>query len=269
MFSKYDSNSGLLQKFIYITGAMDFLVGAGTWAGALQFALAETPVKGQVVPLMTLGMFLMMAAACLMWASEDMKNRAPVIFWQGLVRLTAVSAVIYSVPRGLSDTWEYGLVAFDGTIGLVLPFDGVGFAADADQSALAAAGVLRHGDAHINVARGGDDRRPEHLAVEVDLPHPLTVGMEGVQVLVAAGDDDRRRGAHRRCGIDEPIGFSLTGEVIPGDPAAHSAEADGVDETVLGPDVVHPFVDEAGGVELLPRAEKRRAFAAAARIDFL
>ena len=68
---------------------------------------------------MTLGMFLMMAAACLMWASQDMLNRSPVIFWQGLVRLTAVSAVLYAVPNGLSETWEYGLVVFDGSIGLI------------------------------------------------------------------------------------------------------------------------------------------------------
>lgn len=103
----------MLQKFVYITGALDFLVGAGTWYGAL-----SNPQPGQFVALMTLGMFLMMAAACLMWASKDMAHRAPVIFWQGLVRLTAVSAVIYAVPNGLSQSWEYALVAFDGTIGL-------------------------------------------------------------------------------------------------------------------------------------------------------
>jgi hypothetical protein len=103
----------MLQKFVYWTGALDFLVGAGTWAGAL-----ADPQPGQFVALMTLGMFLMMAAACLMWASQDMRNRAPVIFWQGLVRLTAVSAVLYAVPAGLSQTWEYALVVFDGTIGL-------------------------------------------------------------------------------------------------------------------------------------------------------
>ena len=103
----------MLQKFVYWTGALDFLVGAATWAGAL-----ANPQPGQFVALMTLGMFLMMAAACLMWASRDMVNRAPVIFWQGLVRLTAVTAVVYAVPNGLSEQWEYALVIFDGGIGL-------------------------------------------------------------------------------------------------------------------------------------------------------
>lgn len=103
----------MLQKFVYWTGALDFLVGAATWGGALY-----DPQPGQFVALMTLGMFLMMAAACLMWASKDMQSRYPVMFWQGLVRLTAVSAVIYAVPQGLSESWEYSLVAFDGVIGL-------------------------------------------------------------------------------------------------------------------------------------------------------
>lgn len=107
----------MLQKFVYWTGMSDFLVGAGTIAGAIGVAAAAEPVKGQFVPLMTLGMFLMMAAACLMWASHNMQERAPVIFWQGLVRLTAVASVIYAVPNGLSETWEYVLVLVDGTIG--------------------------------------------------------------------------------------------------------------------------------------------------------
>ncbi|MBT4523031.1 MAG: hypothetical protein HOC23_23765 [Halieaceae bacterium] len=103
----------MLQKFVYWTGALDFVVGAATWGGALY-----DPQPGQFVALMTLGMFLMMAAACLVWASRDINNRYPVIFWQGLVRLTAVSAVIYGVPNGLSQQWEYSLVIFDGIIGL-------------------------------------------------------------------------------------------------------------------------------------------------------
>lgn len=109
----------MLQKFIWWTGLSDFLVGAGTWAGAVGIAMAAEPVKGQFVPLITLGTFLMMAAALLMWSSHDMKTRAPVFFWQGLVRLSAVCAVIYAVPNQLSETWEYALLGIDGPIGLV------------------------------------------------------------------------------------------------------------------------------------------------------
>ncbi|MDX1736072.1 MAG: hypothetical protein R3228_16975 [Halioglobus sp.] len=112
----------MLQKFIWWTGLSDFLVGAGTWAGAIGVAMAPEPVPGQFVPLVTLGTFLMMAAALLMWSSHDMANRAPVFFWQGLVRLSAVAAVIWAVPNQLSESWEYWLLAIDGPIGLVYVF---------------------------------------------------------------------------------------------------------------------------------------------------
>ena len=68
---------------------------------------------------MTVGAFLMFAGAALVWATQDMKTRAPIIFWQGLVRLTAVGSILYMIPAGLADTWQYGVVAFDGIIGLV------------------------------------------------------------------------------------------------------------------------------------------------------
>lgn len=108
----------MLQKFVYWTGMSDFLVGFATWAGAVGVAFADPPVKGQFVPLITLGTFLLMAAALLVWSSHDMKNRAPVMFWQGLVRLSAICAVVYAVPHHLSETWEYALLGIDGPIGL-------------------------------------------------------------------------------------------------------------------------------------------------------
>ena len=103
----------MLQKFVYITGALDFLIGAGVWAQAL-----GDPQPGYFVAYITLGSFLMMAAALLMWASRDMLGRAPVIFWQGLVRLSAVCSVLYAVPAGLSEPWEYGVAGFDIVVGL-------------------------------------------------------------------------------------------------------------------------------------------------------
>ena len=102
-----------MQKFVYITGALDFLVGAGVWAGAFANPQAE-----QFSSLMTLGTFLFMAAACLMWASKDMVNRSPVIFWQGLVRLTAVISTLYMPPPTMAAVAVCALVIFDGVIGL-------------------------------------------------------------------------------------------------------------------------------------------------------
>ena len=108
-----------LQKFVYWSGASDFLVGIATWGGAINMVMTA-PVKGQFSALITLGMFLCMAAALLMWASHDIKNRAPVLVWQGVVRLAAVASVIYAVPNNLAASpYELCLLGWDGPIGLV------------------------------------------------------------------------------------------------------------------------------------------------------
>jgi len=43
----------------------------------MTIAMAVAPVKGQFVPFIALGTFLLMAAALLMWSSHDMRNHAP------------------------------------------------------------------------------------------------------------------------------------------------------------------------------------------------
>jgi hypothetical protein len=68
---------------------------------------------------MTCGAFLIFAGAALMWASGDLSSRAPIVFWQALVRLTAVTSIVYMVSAGLAESWQYSVVAFDGIIALV------------------------------------------------------------------------------------------------------------------------------------------------------
>jgi len=104
----------VLRKFVLITGFLDIPIGLATWAAAI----AE-PQDTHFGALMTCGAFLMFAGAALMWASQDMDVRAPVIFWQGFVRLTAVASIIYMVPAGIAESWQYGIVAFDGAIAVV------------------------------------------------------------------------------------------------------------------------------------------------------
>jgi hypothetical protein len=103
----------VLRKFVLITGFLDIPIGLATWAAAI-----VEPQDTHFGALMTVGAFLMFAGAALMWASQDMSVRAPVIFWQGFVRLTAVASIIYMVPAGIAESWQYGIVAFDGTIAL-------------------------------------------------------------------------------------------------------------------------------------------------------
>jgi hypothetical protein len=104
----------LLRKFVLITGFLDIPIGLATWAAAIL-----EPHDAHFGALTTCGTFLMFAGAALMWAAKDLKDRAPIVFWQGFVRLTAVVSILYMVPAGIAEPWQYGVVAFDGTIALV------------------------------------------------------------------------------------------------------------------------------------------------------
>ncbi|MGB5809102.1 MAG: hypothetical protein WBG86_01155 [Polyangiales bacterium] len=107
----------MFRRFVWITGFLDILIGLAVWSQPLLM-----PQAGTFVSLMTLGSFLMFAGAALMWASKDIAVCAPVIFWQGLVRLTAVCSILYGVPNGLATPYEYGVAAFDGIISLTYIF---------------------------------------------------------------------------------------------------------------------------------------------------
>ncbi len=104
----------MLRKFVLITGFLDIPIGLATWAAAIL-----EPQDAHFGALMTCGAFLVFAGAALVWAAQDLRVRAPIVFWQGFVRLTAVASILYMVPAGLAESWQYGIVAFDGLIGLV------------------------------------------------------------------------------------------------------------------------------------------------------
>jgi len=107
----------VLRKFVLITGFLDIPIGIATWAAAIL-----EPQDAHFGALMTCGAFLVFAGAALIWSAQEMKTRAPIIFWQGFVRLTAVASILYMVPRGIAESWQYGIVAFDGAIALVYIF---------------------------------------------------------------------------------------------------------------------------------------------------
>jgi hypothetical protein len=104
----------VFRRFVLITGALDIPIGIATWAAAIL-----EPHDAHFAALMTAGSFLVFAGAALVWSTADIEVRAPIIFWQGFVRLTAVASILYMIPAGLAETWQYGVVAFDGIIALV------------------------------------------------------------------------------------------------------------------------------------------------------
>jgi len=104
----------VLRKFVLITGFLDIPIGLATWAAAIL-----EPHDTHFGALMACGAFLIFAGAALIWSAQEMTARAPIIFWQGFVRLVAAASIIYMLPKGIAEPWQYGIVAFDGTIALV------------------------------------------------------------------------------------------------------------------------------------------------------
>jgi len=101
----------MLKRFVFITGALDVLVGIAAAAPALL-----EPQPDTFVAFLTLGAFLWFAGAALMWSAQDLAVRAPIVFWQGLVRLVAVFSTLYAINANLAQPELYGLVVFDGVI---------------------------------------------------------------------------------------------------------------------------------------------------------
>jgi len=104
----------MFSKFVLVTGALDFLIGIGV---AIPAVLEPHPES--FTALVTLGAFLCFAAAALMWAAQDLEARAPIVFWQGLVRLVAVIGILYAIGTGLVGREQLAVCVFDGVISAV------------------------------------------------------------------------------------------------------------------------------------------------------
>ncbi len=119
-----------LAKFVYWTGAFDYVVGL---SAAAPVFIASPPDPQQTASLIPLGAFLFFAAASLMWASKDLETRGCVVVWQALVRLSAVAATAIALGQGMVETLStlyqmpatgaqamlLGVCAFDGAVATV------------------------------------------------------------------------------------------------------------------------------------------------------
>ena len=101
-----------MKRFVLWTGGLDLLMGLA--------ALVSTLTAGPTAAfhlIFVIGAFLMFCGAVLMWASQDLKHRGPVVFWQGLVRLMAVGINLYALRVGVGDSSLYAATVMDSIIG--------------------------------------------------------------------------------------------------------------------------------------------------------
>ena len=101
-----------MKRFVLWTGGLDLLMGLA----AVISTLFATP-NASFHLVFVIGGFLMFCGAVLMWASRDLKNRGPVVFWQGLVRLMAVGINLYALRVGVGDSSLYAATVMDSIIG--------------------------------------------------------------------------------------------------------------------------------------------------------
>jgi hypothetical protein len=104
----------VFRKFVLVTGALDFPIGLGVLARGVLDPQAES-----FTALIPLGVFLCFAAAALIWAAQDLEVRAPIVFWQGLVRLFSVVGIVYAIAAGLEGAEQIAVCIFDGSISAV------------------------------------------------------------------------------------------------------------------------------------------------------
>ncbi len=85
------NSTNIFKKLVLITGIFNFPIGLGLFFQAMSNTTAETFITGAVT-----GSFILFAGAALVWASNDIKTRASIIVWNGLVRLIGFSLVLYA-----------------------------------------------------------------------------------------------------------------------------------------------------------------------------
>ena len=101
----------MFKKFVLITGALDFPIGL-----AVAVPAVLDPQPENFTALVTLGAFLCFASAALMWSAQDLQTRAPIVVWQGLVRLIAVAGILYAVATGMAEMNQIAVGVFDGVV---------------------------------------------------------------------------------------------------------------------------------------------------------
>jgi len=106
--------ASLFQKIVFITGLFNFPIGIGVITQAFMSQNSELlPVQA------TLGTFIIFTGAVLMWASQNLQLRAPVIVWNAFVRFTAFIVILYTSTIGAVPAAFIAIAGMDVIVALV------------------------------------------------------------------------------------------------------------------------------------------------------
>jgi len=87
----------MFKKFVQITALFNFPIALGMIISVMIAPQADTFIITVV-----LGASFMLMGAALLWATSDIKARASIIVWNGLVRMVGFIAVTYAASLGLA-----------------------------------------------------------------------------------------------------------------------------------------------------------------------
>ena len=106
--------TSIFQKFVFITAIFNFPIGLGMIAQALY-----TPNPDTLSISVVLGAFIIFAGAALMWASTNLQSRAPLVVWNGLVRIVGFASVLFTASIGTVPLAFIAIGGMDSILALV------------------------------------------------------------------------------------------------------------------------------------------------------
>lgn len=98
----------MFKKFVQITALLNFPIALG-----MMFPAINAPEPDTFVITVVLGAFMIFTGAALLWAVSDIRNRAPIVVWGGLVRYVGFMAVAYAGLLGFAPKIFVAIAAMD------------------------------------------------------------------------------------------------------------------------------------------------------------
>jgi len=106
--------TSIFQKLVFIAGVFNFPISIGLIVHAL---ISSNP---EILPIQfAFGAFIFFTGPALMWASRNLQTRAPIVAWNGLVRLCGFLGALYTYTIGGLPIALLAIVASDVVLGLI------------------------------------------------------------------------------------------------------------------------------------------------------
>ncbi len=112
--------NSIFKKIVLITSIFNFPIGIGMIIQSILSKTGEALISNAVA-----GAFIIFAGATLIWAIQELKTRASIILWNGLVRLFNVFLVSYATTVGEVPSAMIVMTGMDLILAIIFIFGSV------------------------------------------------------------------------------------------------------------------------------------------------